>query len=146
MTLSKIIRYNTGFDNCPENVFFSSQNCIGVKDFQCIPKPADKSNFNAQYDEMKKEKERIENITQILIIVAAVLGGITLCLFLVTVILMCRKKQTSKNTKGGVGDEQSGSKFIFYFFFVYMIINLYHKIIICNLQFALKIDQKILIF
>lgn len=114
MTLSKIIRYNTGFDNCPENVFFSSQNCIGVKDFQCIPKPADKSNFNAQYDEMKKEKERIENITQILIIVAAVLGGITLCLFLVTVILMCRKKQTSKNTKGNVGDEQSGSKFIFY--------------------------------
>lgn len=112
MTLSKIIRHNTGFDNCPENVFFASQNCIGVKDFQCIARPADRTNFKVQYDEMKKEKERMENITQILIIAAAVLGGLTLCLALVAVILMCRKRQTSsKMGKGDIDDVQSGSKF-----------------------------------
>lgn len=112
MTLSKIIRHNTGFDNCPENVFFASQNCIGVKDFQCIPRPADKTNFKVQYDEMKMEKEKMENITQLLIIVAAILGGITLCLFLIAVILMCRKRQSSKTAKGDIDDVQSGSKFV----------------------------------
>ncbi|CAH3032723.1 unnamed protein product, partial [Porites evermanni] len=38
MTLSKIIRMNTGFKTAPDNVFFSTQYCASVKDFQCVPK------------------------------------------------------------------------------------------------------------
>lgn len=37
LTLSEIIRLNTGFKTAPDHVFFSSQYCEGVKDFQCIP-------------------------------------------------------------------------------------------------------------
>ena len=38
MTLGKLIRMNTGFKSAPDNVFFSTQYCAGVKDFQCVPK------------------------------------------------------------------------------------------------------------
>ena len=36
MTLGKLIRMNTGFKSAPDNVFFSTQYCAGVKDFQCV--------------------------------------------------------------------------------------------------------------
>ena len=38
LTLGKIIRLNTGFKSAPDHVFFSSQYCEGVKDFQCVPR------------------------------------------------------------------------------------------------------------
>ena len=38
MTLGKLIRMNTGFKSAPDNVFFSTQYCAGVKDFQCVRK------------------------------------------------------------------------------------------------------------
>lgn len=38
LTLGKIIRLNTEFKSAPDNVFFSTDYCSGVKDFQCIPK------------------------------------------------------------------------------------------------------------
>lgn len=37
LTLGKIIRLNTGFKSAPDNVLFSMDYCVGVKDFQCIP-------------------------------------------------------------------------------------------------------------
>ena len=107
-TLSKIIRLNTGFDNCPENVFFSSQNCIGVKDYQCIPRLTTSSvHFQQEYDEMKREKERMEQQTTILIVVAAVLGGVVLCLFLIAVVLMCCNSRKSKSKEFGAEPENS---------------------------------------
>ena len=36
--MSKIIRLNTGFKSVPVNVFFSSDYCASVEDFQCVPK------------------------------------------------------------------------------------------------------------
>ena len=38
LTLGKIIRLNTGFKSAPDHVFFSSQYCEGIKDFQCVPR------------------------------------------------------------------------------------------------------------
>ncbi|KAL9953645.1 hypothetical protein ACROYT_G041095 [Oculina patagonica] len=38
LTLGKIIRLNTGFKSAPDNVFFSTDYCTSVKDFQCVPK------------------------------------------------------------------------------------------------------------
>ncbi|KAJ7374300.1 hypothetical protein OS493_007386 [Desmophyllum pertusum] len=38
LTLSKIIRLNTGFKSVPDNVFFSTQYCAGVENFQCVPR------------------------------------------------------------------------------------------------------------
>lgn len=90
-TLSQIIQYNTGFDDCPENVFFSSQNCIGVRNFQCIPKRSSKLNFKHEYNEIKKENEKMEDITHTLVIVAALLGAVTLLMFLTVVVLICKK-------------------------------------------------------
>ena len=37
LKLSKIIRLNTGFKSSPENVFFSTDYCSSVNDFQCVP-------------------------------------------------------------------------------------------------------------
>ncbi|XP_020605845.1 thyroid peroxidase-like [Orbicella faveolata] len=38
LTLGKIIRLNTEFKSAPDNVFFSTDYCSGVTDFQCVPK------------------------------------------------------------------------------------------------------------
>jgi len=115
-TLSKIIRFNTGFDNCPENVFFSSQNCIGAENYQCIPRLTSSSNSNSmdfqhEYDEMKREKERMEQQTTILIVVAAVLGGVVLCLFLIAVIMMCKGGRSKSKEFVGEADSKFLSKF-----------------------------------
>ena len=37
LTLGRIIRLNTGFKTAPDNVFYSTQYCASVKDFQCAP-------------------------------------------------------------------------------------------------------------
>ena len=38
LTLGEIIRLNTEFKSAPDGVFFSTDYCSGVKDFQCVPK------------------------------------------------------------------------------------------------------------
>ncbi|KAL9953649.1 hypothetical protein ACROYT_G041099 [Oculina patagonica] len=43
LTLGKIIRLNTGFKSAPDNVFFSTDYCASVKDFQCVPKMEESS-------------------------------------------------------------------------------------------------------
>lgn len=37
LTLGKIIRLNTGYKSAPDNVFFSTEYCAGVENFQCVP-------------------------------------------------------------------------------------------------------------
>ena len=37
LTLSKIIRLNTGFKSAPDNIFFSTEHCSTVTNFWCIP-------------------------------------------------------------------------------------------------------------
>ena len=54
MTLGKLIRLNTGFDECPDNVFFSTRNCIGVKYYQCISKP-----LKNKEDELKEQNTEL---------------------------------------------------------------------------------------
>ena len=41
LTLGKIIRLNTEFKSAPDNVFFSTDYCSGVDNFQCVPKTVD---------------------------------------------------------------------------------------------------------
>ena len=87
MTLGKIIRMNTGFKTAPDNVFFSTQYCAGVKDFQCVPKT-----------ETTSVTEATSNATRnVLIAISVVLFAVVVVLVTVLVWLWYRSRQ--KTTK-----------------------------------------------
>ena len=59
LTLGKIIRLNTGFKSAPDHVFFSSQYCEGVKDFQCVPRDnSAEENFHEKTTKQKHSCNR----------------------------------------------------------------------------------------
>uniref|UniRef100_V9GVG1 Peroxinectin n=1 Tax=Hydra vulgaris TaxID=6087 RepID=V9GVG1_HYDVU len=76
-SLGKIIRLNTGFTDCPDNVFFSSENCIGVKNHQCIPRLFSNDKFFRTANDVHfkdKHNEQGDKI-KLLIILASVFGA-----------------------------------------------------------------------
>ncbi|XP_065655508.1 uncharacterized protein LOC100209490 isoform X5 [Hydra vulgaris] len=94
-TLSQIIKLNTGYYDCPNNVFFSLQNCFGSKDYQCIPRNngLDKNKDSNILDLIRKNQEQMKEIT-ILTIVTSLFG--VLLFFLVVLILYCAKIKKGK--------------------------------------------------
>ena len=86
MTLGKLIRMNTGFKSAPDNVFFSTQYCAGVKDFQCVPKT-----------EIPSVTEATSNATRnALIAISVVMSVLVVSLVAVLVWLWFRSRQKRK--------------------------------------------------
>ena len=86
MTLGKLIRMNTGFKSAPDNVFFSTQYCAGVKDFQCVPKT-----------EIPSVTEATSNATRnALIAISVVMSVLVVLLVAVLVWLWFRSRQKRK--------------------------------------------------
>ncbi|XP_073248167.1 uncharacterized protein [Porites lutea] len=86
MTLGKLIRMNTGFKSAPDNVFFSTQYCAGVKDFQCVPKT-----------EIPSVTEATSNATRnALIVITVVMFVLVVSLVAVLVWLLYRSRQKRK--------------------------------------------------
>ena len=99
MTLGKIIRLNTGFDECPDNVFFSTLNCIGVKNHQCIPKPLTSKEYelkeqNSELSEKISDKDKEIDVLISVTSVLAVLCFVCL-LFCIWTILRRRQHKSS---------------------------------------------------
>lgn len=84
LTLSKIIRLNTGFKSVPENVFFSSDYCASVRDFQCVPK---------EEDPMVTEAETNNTVRNVLIAVSVVMFVVLVILVVFLVRFCIRLRQ-----------------------------------------------------
>lgn len=84
-TLSKIIRMNSGFKTCPENTFFASHQCAGVKDHQCIERH--KTNLQHKYDELKGDCDQ-----KLLITLAGAVGVLALVLVIIVFVIVYKTK------------------------------------------------------
>ena len=101
MSMGKIIRLNTNFKSCPDNVFFASRNCKGVDNHQCIPRSCMDGNCYMQQENMKlsdKVSDQEEVVTGL--IVTAVILGI-LCLVLIIGAVFTRHRATTKTGHSG---------------------------------------------
>jgi len=96
-TMGEIIRFNTGFDDCPENVFFSKQNCDGVKDHQCIPRPSKQSEevrqLNSKNSKLQSDNDDKQDKLRTLIIITCVLAGITLLVIICAIKVAVTRNQ-----------------------------------------------------
>jgi len=96
LTLSEIIRLNTGFKSVPENVFFSSDYCASVKDFQCVPK---------EEDTMITEAETSNTVRNVLIAVSVVMF-VVLVVFVVLLVRFCIRLRQRRKKVAPVKEEK----------------------------------------
>lgn len=97
-TLGKIIRLNTGFEECPDNVFFSTKNCIGVEKHQCVPKLESNEivEVNEKNRQLKDEVEEKDEKLKLLIILLGVISAVCLLVILISVKIAKTKGKTDK--------------------------------------------------
>ena len=79
LTFSEIIRLNTEFKTAPENVFFSSDFCASVKDFQCVPKEEGPTVTEAETD----------NTVRNVLIAVSVIMFVVLVILVVLLVRFC---------------------------------------------------------
>ena len=65
LNLGKIIRLNTEFKDCPENVFFSARHCKDSRSFyQCEKKYHPTENIYKENNELMNENEKLKRIIE----------------------------------------------------------------------------------
>ena len=74
LTLSKIIQLNTEFKDCPGHVFFSSNNCIGTSNHQCIPKKAESENVIEERESVIRENNKKDTTIFGLVVATVILA------------------------------------------------------------------------
>ena len=74
LTLSKIIQLNTEFKDCPEHVFFSSNNCKGIRNHQCIPKNAESESVIEDSESVVRENNKKDNTILGLVVATVILA------------------------------------------------------------------------
>jgi len=101
-TMGKMIRMNTAYQDCPDDVFFATQRCSGVKDHQCIPillPTSDYMSMQSQNEKLTKETNDQDYTIQTLIIVAAILGFACLVCLLFAIRIAIYSKFTDNDEK-----------------------------------------------
>ena len=74
LTLSKIIQLNTEFKDCPEHVFFSSNNCKGNRNHQCIPKNTASESVIEDSESVVRENNKKGNTILGLVVATVILA------------------------------------------------------------------------
>lgn len=89
---------NTGFEECPDNVFFSTKNCIGVEKHQCVPKLESNEivEVNEKNRQLKDEVEEKDEKLKLLIILLGVISAVCLLVILISVKIAKTKGKTDK--------------------------------------------------
>ena len=102
--MGKIIRLNTGFDECPDNVFFSTRHCSGVKDHQCIPKLQENemSELKKKNVKLSDEKEKQDLEIEILIAVTAALSFVCFVVLMLAIRLAVKKRNDPSAGEHGI--------------------------------------------
>lgn len=113
--MGEIIRLNTDFKDCPDNVFFSTRKCKGVKNHQCVPRPCRDVDCHLELENMKLSTEINEQKTLVrcLIIIAGILAAV--CILLLIGAIMVRGRMSKKSEYSG---KFSIDFFLFFFVFV----------------------------